>query len=129
MIQCNSLICMESSLVRRPSFSPVLISCSMQKQGGSPGQLYHLNEVSVEQGKQRRGRSSPPKKQVFEALSSCFCLKYWSFEHSGSNKDPPPIHIIHVINGPGLPPPFLHTASDQKLDGRNAWEVAIVYHC
>ena len=23
---------------------------------------------------------------------------------------------------PGLPPPFLHTASDQKLDGRKAWE-------
>ena len=26
-------------------------------------------------------------------------------------------NVIHMINGPGLPPPFLRTASDQKLDG------------
>ena len=31
-------------------------------------------------------------------------------------------NIIHVINGPGLPPPFLHTASDQKSDGGRIWE-------
>ena len=32
--------------------------------------------------------------------------------------------VIHVINGPGLPLLFLHTASDQKLDDRGgkAWE-------
>ena len=79
--------------------------------------------------KVNRGGGGVPhrRNKLFEA-SSCFCLKYWSFEHSGSNKDPPPI-IIHIINGPGLPPPFLHTASDQKLDDGKAWEVAIVYHC
>ena len=96
--------------------SPVFAYCK-----GSPGPFYHLNEVSVYQGKQKGERSS----QAFEALSSCFCLKHWSFEHSGSKQ----ISIIHIINGSGLPPSFLHTASDQKLDSRNAWEVAIVYHC
>ena len=30
--------------------------------------------------------------------------------------------ILHEINGPGLSPPLLYTASDQKLDGRKAWE-------
>ena len=30
--------------------------------------------------------------------------------------------VIHMINIPGLPPPFLHTASDQKLDGGKAWK-------
>ena len=27
-----------------------------------------------------------------------------------------------TLNGPGLPPPFLHTASYQNLDGGKAWE-------
>ena len=39
--------------------------------------------------------------------------KMHSFE-----RGPPPRHS----NGPGLPPPFLHTASNQKLDGGKAWE-------
>ena len=33
---------------------------------------------------------------------------------------------------PGLPPPFLHTASDQKLDGGKAWEGSLwsrLGHC
>ena len=30
--------------------------------------------------------------------------------------------ITHVINEPGLPPPFLHTSRDQKLDSGKAWD-------
>ena len=30
--------------------------------------------------------------------------------------------IIHEINGPGLSLPFLYAASNQKLNGRKAWE-------
>ena len=40
---------------------------------------------------------------------------------------PPPVCLpslrhITVQNLPGLPPPFLYTVSDQKLDGEKVWE-------
>ena len=31
-------------------------------------------------------------------------------------------NVVHVIIWTGLPPLFLYTASDQKLDGGKAWE-------
>ena len=43
---------------------------------------------------------------------------------------PPSVYVdsdvIHVIMVPGLPLPFLHTASDQKLDGGKAWEMLLL---
>ena len=41
---------------------------------------------------------------------------------------PPPLSVkvdtdvIHLINGPGLPPPLLHTVRGHKLDRGKAWE-------
>ena len=32
-------------------------------------------------------------------------------------------------DSPGLPPPFLHTASDQKLEVRKAWEQGYLNAC
>ena len=42
--------------------------------------------------------------------------------------DPSPSVYLHDKNVPGLPLPFFHTASDQKLNGGKAWEQgAILY--
>ena len=80
----------------------------------------------------------------FEALSYNFCPKRWSFERSQSKTHttpgskrrmrvlnaffrswiPPPLCLPsrHNENGSGLSPPFLHTASDQKVGDGKAWE-------
>ena len=52
------------SLVPRPSHRPVLITWSMQKQGGRPGIFYHVNDVSVYLGRQR-GEGSPIERTHF----------------------------------------------------------------
>ena len=51
----------------------------MQKQrvGGRPGPFYHVNDVSVYQGRQR-GEGSLIKKNKLEALSCSFYPKLWS---------------------------------------------------
>ena len=66
------------------------------------------------------GGEVPNWKNKLEAFSSCFCLKRWSFKHllkakctaTGSK----------WLNGPAFPLRFLHTASDQELNGGKAWE-------
>ena len=53
------------------------------------------------------------------------------FEKGASDRNSPTVLYIYLGRHrrhsrdkmqPGLPPPFLHTASDQKLDGGKAWE-------
>ena len=64
---------------------------------------------------------------------SIFCSKHWSLKHArrelldwGPLPSSPSVYlgrqnITHVINGPGLTPRFLHTASDQNWMWK-AWE-------
>ena len=59
------------SLIPRSSHRPVLIACSMHKNGGErPGPFYHVNDVSVYLGRQTGGGS--PIKSVF-----CICILHF----------------------------------------------------
>ena len=67
----------------------------------------------------------------FERYSLKFLDKILQERHqdSSSGTAPPPSclpsrlpDVTHVTLSPGLPPPFLHTASDQKLEAGTAWE-------
>ena len=119
----------------------VLIAYSMQKQGGGrPGSFYHVNDISVYLGRQR-GRRVPNQKNAFRAHTLCFepGVVHFSFSNVRNSSVWGTNHKIslqaHSFNGGSLPPsvylymikltkpssPFLHTASDPKLDGGKAY--------
>ena len=50
-----------------------------------PGSFYHVNDVSVDLGRQRGG-GVPDRKNELEALACSFSPKRWSFELSQSKK-------------------------------------------
>ena len=65
-------VCSFTSLVPRPFHRPVLIACSMHKNGGErPGPFYHVNDVSVYLGRETGGGSP---------IKSAFCICVLHFE-------------------------------------------------
>ena len=48
------------------------MACSMQNQGGRPDPFYHVNDISVNQGRQLEGGGVPNWKNAFCARIHCF---------------------------------------------------------
>ena len=119
----------------------------MQKTEGEG--LVHLGDVLSTQGRQKRG-GVPNGKNKLQALSCSFCSKRWNHSSSNvcevenipllfQNEEcmcemcsfnrggplPSSVYlgrhnVIHLKKSPRPSPPFLHTASDEKLDGGKA---------
>ena len=116
--------------------------------GGRPRIFYYINEVSVYLGGQSGG-GVYHQKYAFCARIFCFepevlrfslheCSKLQrlgqkrqnkvssSFFRCGTLPRKTLISFTWQKNIPGLPPPFLHTTSDQKLDSGKTWERSYV---
>ena len=126
-----------------------LIACSMQNGGGRPGPFYHVNDVLSTRGRQRGGgvpngfrpylvvsatsTGITPDLNIREVKNipllfqneECVC-EMRSFDQGGPL--PPSVYLgrhwrhSHEKMDQAFPLCFLHTASDQKLDGGKAWE-------
>ena len=91
--------------------------------GGRSGTVYlHTSEINVYLGRQR-GRSPQTEEHIWGLFTGWWMHAWNTLFHSRAPPFPflpryVDIDVIHVINGPVLPPPsvFLHAESDQKLD-------------
>ena len=70
---------------------------------GRPGNIYHVNDVSVYLGRQRGGRvPCQKKKNKLGAWSCSFCLKCWSHKRSWSEKHTAlGSNVITTFSSPG----------------------------
>ena len=103
---------------------------------GRPGPFYQVNDISVYLGRQRvSAQRSAFCACVLRFESGAVCFRFlnaWNFSSWDRNYKIR-LHDLSFDWGPlpplstwvGLPPSFLHTASDQKLDGERPGNEAI----
>ena len=105
------------SLVPRPSHRPVFDRLQVCKNGGGrPGIIYHVNYVSVYLGRQRSPRW---KRRILRMCSLFWTMSDMLFHFANVRNSSAWGRNYKIMSNPH---PFLHTASDQKLDGGKAWE-------
>ena len=104
-----------------------------KNRGEQPGPLYHMNDVSVYERKSLRpylviSTQSAEHLWFRSEKRTALGSKWKKSVHSFDGGPLPPLylgrHWRHSHDGMDqvFPPLLLHAASDQKLDGRKAWE-------
>ena len=127
-----------SSIASFPGHSPssfwLLPVCKNGR--GRPGPFYQVNDISVYLGRQRvSAQRSAFCACVLRFESGAVCFRFlnaWNFSSWDRNYKIR-LHDLSFDWGPlpplstwvGLPPSFLHTANDQKLDGERPGNEAI----
>ena len=113
------------SFIPRPSYRPVFDPPTVCKNGGGrPGPFYHMNDVSVYQGRQREGRV-PWLKELISHMHSLFWTRSGICVFASRTFETPVFGAKTTRYYIPSPAPLL------QLDGGMAWErgYVIIINC